>query len=185
MLCYLCFINLHYLLLESCRCFTWWPLFNITHFSSSIQSLIHFIQQAFTKQSLKGKDDWNKAQEHHDLIIWWALFAIWSLSFVHLFATPWTIADQTPLSMGFPRQGYWSGLPFPSPGDLPNSEIKPAFPAWQVGSLPLSHLVRMRIRIRSSLRLMSIESVIPSSHLILCRPFLLLPPIPPSIRAQA
>ena len=39
--------------------------------------------------------------------------------------TPWTVACQAPLSMGFPRQEYWSGLPFPSPGDLPNPGIKP------------------------------------------------------------
>jgi len=43
--------------------------------------------------------------------------------------TPWTIAHQTPLSMGFSRQEYWSGLPFPSPGDLPSSRIEPKFPA--------------------------------------------------------
>ena len=43
--------------------------------------------------------------------------------------------------MGFPRQEYWSELPFPSPGDLPDPEIKSASPAWQVGSLPLSFLV--------------------------------------------
>ena len=40
--------------------------------------------------------------------------------------TPWTVAHQAPLSMGFPRQEYWSGLPIPSPGDLPDSGIKPA-----------------------------------------------------------
>ena len=39
--------------------------------------------------------------------------------------TPWTVAHQAPLSMGFPRQEYWSGLPFPSPGDLPDSGIEP------------------------------------------------------------
>ena len=39
-------------------------------------------------------------------------------------ATPWTVAPQAPLSMGFPRQEYWSGLPFPPPGDLPNPGIK-------------------------------------------------------------
>ena len=50
------------------------------------------------------------------------------LSCVLLFATPWTVACQTPLSMGFPRQGYWNGLPFASPGDLPNSGIKLEFP---------------------------------------------------------
>ena len=43
-----------------------------------------------------------------------------SLSRVQLFATPWTVAHQAPLSMGFSRQEYWNGLPFPSPGDLPN-----------------------------------------------------------------
>ena len=42
-----------------------------------------------------------------------------------LFATPWTLAHQAPLSMGFSRQGYWSGLPFPSPGDLPDPGIEP------------------------------------------------------------
>ena len=49
------------------------------------------------------------------------------------------VAHQTPLSMGFPRQGYRSGLPFPFPGDLPDPEIEPMSPAWQAGSLPLSH----------------------------------------------
>ena len=51
------------------------------------------------------------------------------LSCVRLFATPWIVARQDPLSMGFSRQEYWSGLPFPSPGDLPSSGIKPASPA--------------------------------------------------------
>ena len=45
---------------------------------------------------------------------------------VRLFATPWTAAYQAPLSMGFSRQEYWSGLPLPSPGDLPDPEIEPA-----------------------------------------------------------
>ena len=48
---------------------------------------------------------------------------------------PWTTAHQTPLSMRFSRQGYWSGLPFPSPGDLPNPGIEPGFPAQQADSL--------------------------------------------------
>ena len=47
------------------------------------------------------------------------------LSRVRLFATLWTVARQAPLSMGFSRQEYWSGLPFPSPGDLPKPGIKP------------------------------------------------------------
>ena len=48
-----------------------------------------------------------------------------SLSRVQLFATQWTVALQAPLSMGFSRQEYWGGLPFPSPGDLPKSGIEP------------------------------------------------------------
>ena len=54
-----------------------------------------------------------------------------SLSRVRLFATPWTIAHQALLSMGFSSQEYWSGLPFPSPGDLLNPGIEPASSAFQ------------------------------------------------------
>ena len=54
-------------------------------------------------------------------------------------ATLWTVAHQAPVSMGFSMQEYWSGLPFPSPRDLPNSGIKPGSPALQADSLPLSH----------------------------------------------
>ena len=50
------------------------------------------------------------------------------LSHVQLFVTPWTVACQAPLSMGFPRQGYWSGLPFPPPRDLPDPGIGPTYP---------------------------------------------------------
>ena len=51
------------------------------------------------------------------------------LSCVRLFATPQTVACQAPLSMGFSKKDYWSGLPFPPPGDLPHSGIKPGSPA--------------------------------------------------------
>ena len=54
-----------------------------------------------------------------------------SLSHVQLFATPWAVAHQAPPSMGFSRQEYWSGLPFPSPGDLPDPGIEPRYPALQ------------------------------------------------------
>ena len=50
--------------------------------------------------------------------------------------TPWIIAYQAPLSMGFPRQEYWSGLPFPSPGDLPGPGIEPRSPTLQTDALP-------------------------------------------------
>ena len=51
-------------------------------------------------------------------------------------ATPGTVANQAPLSMGFSRQEYWSGLPFPSPGDLPNPGIEPKSAALQADSFP-------------------------------------------------
>ena len=50
--------------------------------------------------------------------------------------TPWTVACQTPLSMVFPWQEYWNGLPFPSSGDPPNPGIEPGSPALQADSLP-------------------------------------------------
>ena len=50
--------------------------------------------------------------------------------------TPWTVARQAPLSMGFPRQKYWRGLPFSSPGDLPDAGIEARSPALQADSLP-------------------------------------------------
>ena len=58
------------------------------------------------------------------------------LSRVQLFAAPWTVAHQASPSMEFFRQEYWSGLPFPSPGDLPNPEIEPGSPALQADTLP-------------------------------------------------
>ena len=53
-----------------------------------------------------------------------------------LFATPWTVARQAPLSMGFSRQEYWGGLPFPSPGDLPDPGVEPRSPILQADSSP-------------------------------------------------
>ena len=63
-------------------------------------------------------------------------------SSVQLFATLWTVTCQALLFMGFSRQEYWSGLPCPSPGDLPDPGIEPmspVSPALQVDSLPLNH----------------------------------------------
>ena len=59
-----------------------------------------------------------------------------SLSRVQLFVTPWIVAYQTPPSMGFSRQECWSGLPFPSPEDLPDPGIEPGSPALQADALP-------------------------------------------------
>ena len=58
-----------------------------------------------------------------------------SLRRIRLFVTLWRIAHQAPLSMGFSRQEYWSGLPFPSPGDLPDPGIEPRSPTLQADAL--------------------------------------------------
>ena len=121
--------------------------------------------------------------------------------------TQWTVACQAPLFLGFPRQEYWKGLPFPSPADLPDPEIEPvspvlagkffttkppAKPNYMLVVPVLSHVwlfetlwttvqaLSFTIS-QSSLRLMPIETMMPSNHLILCRPLLLLPSIYPSI----
>ena len=127
--------------------------------------------------------------------------------------TPWTVACQAPLSMGFSRQEYWSGLPFPSPQwhiIWPQKGIEywcMLYHEWILRTLcscmqscfssvqslscvwlfatPWIAARQAFLSItnsRSSLRLTSIELVMPPSHLILCCPLLLLPPIPPSIR---
>ena len=79
------------------------------------------------------------------------------LSRIRFFVPPWTVAHQTPLFMEFSRQEYWSGLPFPSPGDLPNSGIEPGSPAlvggffttsatwearWETSARPLQEVNR-------------------------------------------
>ena len=65
-------------------------------------------------------------------------YCCWSLSPIRLFSTPGTVAHQAPLSTGFPRQEYWSGVPQAPPGDLPDPGIEPVSPALQVDSLLLS-----------------------------------------------
>ena len=122
-------------------------------------------------------------------------------SCVQLFVTPWIVAHQTLLSMGFSRQEYWSGLPCSPPGDLPDPEIEPVSlgsPTLEVDSLPLAppgntfqfssvellscvrlfatpwtvaHQASISVtNSRSLLKLMSIESVMPSNHLNLSSP---------------
>ena len=86
------------------------------------------------------------------------------LSCFWLFADPWTVAHQAPLSTGFPMQEYWSGLPFPSPGDLPDPRIKPEslnLLHWQVGSSPLVSLGKPKVVI------FVVQSL---SHAQLCNP---------------
>ena len=134
-----------------------------------------------------------------------------------LFAIQWTVAHQAPLSMNFSRQEYWSGLPFPSPEDLPDPGMEPRSPALQADSLLFDHQ-RNNLFQRCSLssgqfsRLVMSDSLrphepqhsgppypsptarvyrnpcllslMPSNHLIVCRPLLLLS-IFPSIRVSS
>ena len=71
------------------------------------------------------------------------------LSRVWLFATPWTVAHQAPPSMKFSRQEYWSGLPFPSPGDLPDPGIEPRSPTSQQMLYRLSQRLDLRVQEKS------------------------------------
>ena len=68
-----------------------------------------------------------------------------SLSRIRLFATPWTAAYQAPQSMEFSRQEYWSGLPFPSPGDLPDPGIEPGSPASQEDALTSEQVLKSKV----------------------------------------
>ena len=94
---------------------------------------------------------WHTPPDHHvpSSHCPWAFMGVWALShsvsqlFLTLLQSPWTVAHQAPLSMGFPRQKYWSGLPFPPPVDLPDPGIKlksPASPALHADCLSLNHI---------------------------------------------
>ena len=124
-----------------------------------------------------------------------------SLSHVQLFVTPRTVAYETPWSMGFSRQEYWSGLSFTSPGDLPDPGRKlhcrqtlyhlshqfssvQSLSCVQLFSTPWTAACQASLSITNSqslLRLMSIELMMPSNRLTLCCLSLLLPSIFPSI----
>ena len=83
-----------------------------------------------------------------------------SLSRVRLFATPGTAAYQAPPSMGFSRQEYWSGSPFPSPGDLPNPGIKPRSPTLQAGALTSEPPGKPYVRsVQIEMELVAVESI--------------------------
>ena len=76
-----------------------------------------------------------------------------SLSRVQLFTTPWTVAHQAPPPMGFSRQEYWSGLPFPPPRDLPNPGVEPRSPTLQADSSPSEPPEKAHISIITSIKL--------------------------------
>ena len=88
-------------------------------------------------------------------------------SHVWLFVTPWTVAHQAPLSMGFSRQEYWRGLPCPPPEDRPNPGIEPVPPVLQVDALPLSHQRRPNQKI-NPFSSCNVSLVPTSDKVILC-----------------
>ena len=105
----------------------------IQHLSLSVSLILRCITKK--NDTVLGGDflsiSWTEIAMVHD-ILWKTV----KVSSVWLSETAWTIAYQAPLSMEFSRQEYWSGLPFPSPGDLPNQRIEPRSPTLQVDSLP-------------------------------------------------
>ena len=76
-------------------------------------------------------------------------------STVWLFEIPYTVSCQAPLPMGFSRQKYWSGLPFPSPGNLPNLGTEPWFPALQAYSLPSDYQTKIGVHVSFHIRVFS------------------------------
>ena len=97
----------------------------------NMETVAEFI---FLSSKITADDDCSHEIKRHLLLERKAvtnLVKMKSLSRVRLFVTPWTVAYQAPPSMGFSRQEYWSGLPFPSPGHLPDPGIEPMSPALQ------------------------------------------------------
>ena len=100
--------------------------------------------------------------------IFWltAAATVQSLSRVQLFLTPWTAAHRAPLSMGFPKQEYWSGLPFPFPGNLPNPGTELGSPTWHADSLTLGSpdnggfIVCLRHKYQKSSRLQDYQTTV-------------------------
>ena len=93
-----------------------------------------------------------------------------SLSPIRLFATPWTVAYQVSPSMGFSRQEYWSGLPFPSPGDLPDPRTEPGSPALEADALTSEPLFKNEILREMCISPPSVVSSVAQSCPTLCDP---------------
>ena len=102
--------------------------FNICFYELQLQ-LAHFhTSRFFWKQKRRKRKKKNSSR----------------FSYVQLFATPWTVARQAPLSIGLPRQEYWSGLPFPSPGNPPNPGIEPGSPVTAASAGEFFTLLRQQ-----------------------------------------
>ena len=97
---------------------------------------------AFTTDStgaMRHRKPKNKIKQQKRKNLGLSLLHAQSLSCVQVFTTLWTVDNQAPLSMGFSRQEYWSGLPFPYPRGLPTQGVNTGLLHWQSDSLPLSH----------------------------------------------
>ena len=101
----------------------WWNHWVPSWISDGMNCVHSFIQEIPSKCLYNGKYYARNTMMDKKVSEWVKL-----LSLVWLFATPWTVAHQAPPFMGFSRQEYWSGLSFPSPGDLPNPRIEPRSP---------------------------------------------------------
>ena len=110
---------------------TWVALHESFHFTEP--HLFNRNSTTYCLGSPKDSLDHVKIQKHNRCSVYSESV---SHSVVPIFATPWTVAHQAPLSIGFSRQEYWSGLPFPSPGDLPNPGIEPRSLTLQADSSP-------------------------------------------------
>ena len=117
----------------------------------NVQSTLYFVQAMSSHHKLRQGDclpcanqrqRWNSSPKsstwpmHEARKSKFHVVVVRSLSHVQLFVTPWTVARQAPLSRGISKQEYWSGLPFSSPGDLPDPGTEPRSPALQADSLP-------------------------------------------------
>ena len=108
----------------------------ISHASKAMLKILQArLQQYINRELPDVQAGFRKCRGTRDQLanIYWN--EVKSLSRVRLFATPWTVAYQASLSIGFSRQKCWSGLPFPSPGDLPDPGLEPRSPTLQVDSL--------------------------------------------------
>ena len=103
-----------------------------TH-SSILAWRIPWAEEPGGLQSMGSQSDMTERLIHTQLYLR-STCVCWSLSHVQLCAIPWTVARQAPLPMGFCRQEYWSGLPCPPPGDLPDPGIEPGSPTLQADS---------------------------------------------------
>ena len=126
-----------------------WPTIDVFYFWTQPLTIPEVFGRTWCPQFVFQK---SKHPEHSQLTILRGIHAKSLQSWPSgLFATLWTVAYQAPLSIGFSRQEYWSGLPCPAPGDLPDPGIEPESPASQVDSLLLSHQGRLRSSVASQI----------------------------------